>query len=271
MKNKNHGCAIGCAFLAAAILLIITLAEHGYSRIAGCLVILLFVSFFVIKIRLIRSYDPNAKEEIEKPDESTRKGDAIGYIPEFEMRYRKSNGEESVRKIAVVSIGELLDAYCFLKNCVCTFAFSRIKECVDLSTGELVGKNFRTYYAKSRASEIKPIDVFDFYYWEKIRYSSFLDLPDGISGFEINQKFMMDIVTFKYGERKEEFVCKRVVENEKGSERFCVELVDSSNKTLYVGMSKIISVDGIEDFGEFLTQKFYESKADKDEKKQDSV
>jgi hypothetical protein len=29
-------------------------------------------------------------------------------------------------------------------------------------------------------------------------------------------------------------------------------------------MSKIISVEGIEDFGEYLTEKFYEYKADKE-------
>lgn len=248
-KNKDAE-KYGCGCVIVAILSILALIDKlwGWTLIAGAVLI---VAFFVYSRRY---------RQIK-----------VDFAPEFEIKYKKSKDNETLRKITVLKMGEFLDAYCFLKNCVCTFAFSKIKECVDLSTGELVKEDLRSYYAKTRVKSFKPIEVFDFYYWEKIHYSSFLDLPNGISGFKINQKFMMDIVTFKYGERKEEFVCKRVVENKKGIERFCVELVDSSNETQYVGMSKIISVDGIEDFGEFLTQKFYESKADKDEKKQDSV
>ena len=252
MAKKNDAEKYGCGCVIVAILAIIVLMDKywEWTLIGGAVFL---VAFLVYSRR--------------KKDEQIK----VGFAPEFEIRYRKSKDNETVRKITVIKMGEFLDAYCFLKNCVCTFAFSKIKECVDLSTGELVKEDFRAYYAKTRVNLFKPIEIYDFYYWEQIHYSSFLDLPDGISGFNLNQKFVMDVVTYKYGERKDEFLCERIVENKKGKERFCVELVDSSNKKLYVGMSKIISVDGIDDFGEYLTEKFYEYKADKGAKNQESV
>lgn len=271
-KNKKHGCTIGCAILAGAILLIITVAEQGHGSIAAILSIILFVALFIAKIRLINSYDPNAKDEPVKDEtdsdansESPKDDKLVEYVPDFEIRYRKSKNDETVRKISVVKLGEFLYAYCFLRNSICTFSFQKIVECVDLSTGEFVKDDLRIYIAKSRVKTLKPIELFEMPYWGPIRYSSFMELPEGISGFKVDDKFMMDVVTFKYGERKEEFVCKRVVENKKEADRFFVELVDSSNKKIYVGMNKIISVEGIEDFGEYLTEKFYESKADKQE------
>jgi hypothetical protein len=238
---KNYGC--GCAVVA--ILLMISLMDKywEWTLVAG-----------VVLIIVLLVYNKNQKQAQIKVD----------FAPEFEIKYRKNKSDITVRKITVVKLGEFLDAYCFLRNSVCTFAFSKIIECVDLSTGEKVNDDLRVYYAKSRVKTIKPIDVFDLRYWEPIRYSSFMDLPSEISGFKLNQKFMMDVVTFKYGERIEEFICNRIIRRENESERFCVELIDSSNKKLFVGMSKIISVEGIEDFGEYLTEKFYEYKADKE-------
>lgn len=238
---KNYGC--GCAVVAFLLMISLMDKYWEWTLVAG-----------VVLIIVLLVYNKKQKQAQIKVD----------FAPEFEIKYRKNKSDITVRKITVVKLGEFLDAYCFLRNSVCTFAFSKIIECVDLSTGEIVKDDFRTYYAKTRVNSIKPIEVFDFYCWEDIRYSSFLDLPAEISGFDVNQKFFMDVVTFKYGEIKEEFVCKRVIEKKKEADRFCVELVDSSNKKLFVGMSKIISVDGIDDFGEYLTEKFYEYKADKE-------
>ena len=263
-EKKKPGCSAGCGFSLALAILIFIASNCGHKSIAVLLALILFVTLFVLKIRLICSYKPDSSEAVgpnlENKDSSRTE---VENVPEFEIKYRKTKDAETVRKISVVKIGEFLSAYCFLKKSICTFSFSKIVECVDLSTGEIVKEDFRTYYAKSRLNSFKPIDIFDFYYWEPVRYSSFMDLPAEMSGFELNEKLVMDVVTFKYGERKEEFVCKRIIEKKNDADRFCVELVDSSNKKLFVGMSKIISVDGIEDFGEYLIEKFYESRADK--------
>ena len=246
MTRNNNAQNYGCGCVVVLILLIICMMEKywEWTLIAGAVLV---VAFF--------AYSRLHKNGQVKVD----------FAPEFEIKYRKNKSDITVRKITVLKLGEYLDAYCFLRNSVCTFSFSKILECIDLSTGEAVKEDLRVYYAKSRVKTIKPIEVFDMRYWEPIHYSSFMDLPSEISGFKLNQKFVMDIVTFKYGERKEEFLCNRIVGKKNEAERFCVELVDSSNKKLYVGMSKIISVEGIEDFGEYLTEKFYEAKADKDE------
>ena len=147
-----------------------------------------------------------------------------------------------------------------MKKNFLTFKFSRIEEIVDLATGEIVIEDFRSYYAKSRVDKFRPCDVFDFPYWQKVRYSDCSEIPRGVSSFEMNEKHLMEIVTYNDGFLKKEFLCGHVVRNKGGVDKCVIELIGENGEKIFAGMSKIISVDGIDDFGEYLTRKFYESK-----------
>lgn len=241
MARKKENEQLGCGCAAIAILVMLWFFEKYWEwTLIACLVFLV--------VYLVYSRRQKGKQV------------EVNIEPEFEIKYCKANGDRSVRKIKVVKIGEFLDAYCFLKNSVCTFAFYRIEECVDLSTGELVTEDFRNYYAKSRADKFRPCDVFDFYYWEDVRYSDYSELPKGVSKFEIDEKHLMEIATYKEGVLKKEFLCGHVIRNKGSIDRYLIELIDDKGEKIFAGMSKIISVDGIDDFGKYLTRKFYESK-----------
>lgn len=241
MARKNENEKLGCGCAAIAVLVMLWFFEKYWEwTLIACLV---FLVVFLVYSRRQKS------KQVE-----------LNIEPEFEIKYCNANGDRSVRKITVARMGLNLDAYCFLKKNFLTFKFSRIEEIVDLATGEIVIEDFRSYYAKSRVDKFRPCDVFDFPYWQKVRYSDCSEIPRGVSSFEMNEKHLMEIVTYNDGFLKKEFLCGHVVRNKGGVDKCVIELIDENGEKIFAGMSKIISVDGIDDFGEYLTRKFYESK-----------
>ena len=68
--------------------------------------------------------------------------------PNFEIKYQDAYGNLSVRKIAIRKVvGKSLKAHCFLRNEERTFIISRIVECIDLNTGELISGDLHSYFS----------------------------------------------------------------------------------------------------------------------------
>lgn len=69
--------------------------------------------------------------------------------PEFEIMYRDARNNLSCRKIHIFNFdGRLIDAYCFNRRENRSFLVSRIEECVDLSTGEVIKGDLKKVFAK---------------------------------------------------------------------------------------------------------------------------
>ena len=84
-----------------------------------------------------------------------------GYEPEYEIRYVTAEGHESVRQIYIHAFkGRYISAYCFLRHEDRTFTVSRIIECIDLQTGELITENLHLYFNKKFHTNFKLEEMF---------------------------------------------------------------------------------------------------------------
>ena len=188
----------------------------------------------------------------------------IGYVekrqPEYEITYTDSDGETSTRKISVLSFdGRAIDAFCFLRNEKRTFYVPRISECIDISAGEVIGGDLQQFFADKFNLKLKPCDVYDFEKWASKSYSSVPELPSDLHGFELNEKIRMTIVTYKEGFINDDFLCDRVMSSSYDIDQFYIMMSDSKGEHYSVGLSKIVSVDGVKNFGKYLEEKFYAS------------
>lgn len=242
---------------------------------------IVFSSFFIFLTVKCRSYSKkldNAKDDdskIEKVDIPKSSSKAVDVLavdsvskrgnlkPNYEIKYRDAEGNESVRKIFVRKFdGRVLEAHCFLRGDERTFYVPRIVECVDLETGEVINANefygdLRWYFNKKFNNRYKPSDMFNPEEWNGFSFSSFSPLLDEMDRFEINEVFVMKIADYDDGFITRKFSCGSVWITR--SEGFYISL-ENTNGTLYdIAFNKIISVDGIEDFGKYLNDKFLNS------------
>ena len=184
--------------------------------------------------------------------------------PEYEITYTDYEGERTTRKISVLKFdGKSIESFCFLRGEERTFYIKRISECVDLSTGEVVNEDLRQFFAKKFNMNLKPCDMYDFDEWAEMSYSQVPELPGDLHGFELNEKIKMTIVTFNDGFINDEFVCEKVYSSSYESDQFYIVMYNSKGERFNVGLSKIVSVDGVDDFAKYLESKFYESDSGK--------
>lgn len=185
--------------------------------------------------------------------------------PNYEIKYRDFEGKESVRKIFVRDFdGKTLDAYCFLRNEGRTFYISRIVECVDLDTGEVLSNDkgdLRWYFNQRFKKNFKPSDMFEYNEWIKMGFSSCTPFVDDISGFDVDDDFRMKIITYKEGEIFGRFHCGKVYSSM--YDGFYMSLIVDNGNSYNVEPNKIISVEGVEDIGKFINEKFLNSKEGK--------
>lgn len=183
--------------------------------------------------------------------------------PNYEIKYRDFEGKESVRKIFIRDFdGKVLDAYCFLRNEGRSFYVPRIVECVDLETGEVLSNDkgdLRWYFNERFKKNFKPSDMFEYREWGKMSFSSYTPFVDDINGFDVNDDFRMKIVTYKEGEISGRFHCGKVYSSMYESDGFYLVLDDENGTRYNVEPNKIISVEGIEDIGKFINEKFLNS------------
>ena len=183
--------------------------------------------------------------------------------PNYEIKYKDAEGNISDRKIFVRRFdGRVLEAHCFLRSEERTFYVPRIVECVDLETGEIINADefygdLRWYFCKRFNKRYKPSDMFNFEEWSGFSFSSFTPLLGEMDGFEINEVFVMKIADYDDGFITRKFSCGSVWTTR--SEGFYISL-ENTNGILYdIAFNKIISVEGIEDFGKYLNDKFLNS------------
>lgn len=185
--------------------------------------------------------------------------------PNYEIKYRDFEGKESVRKIFVRNFdGKVLDAYCFLRNEGRTFYIPRIVECVDLETGEVLINDkcdLRWYFNERFKKNFKPSDMFEYDEWVKTGVSSCTPFVDDISGFDVDDDFRMKILTYKDGEISGRFHCGKVYSSM--YDGFYMSLIGDNGNSYNVEPNKIISVEGVEDIGKFINEKFLNSKEGK--------
>lgn len=184
--------------------------------------------------------------------------------PNFEIKYKSAEDEVTVRKIYARNFdGKVLDAYCFLRNENRTFYIPRIIECVDLETGEVLSSkangDLRWYFNQRFKKNFKPSDMFEFREWNKITFSTFTPFSDDISGFDVDDDFKMRIVTYKEGFISGKFHCGKVYSSMYEDDGFYLVLDDINGNRYNVDLNKIVSVDGVDDIGQYINEKFLNS------------
>lgn len=243
-----------------------------YDKGAGPIVfVVVFLALLLLATKKCYSYHkkidyhkkPAVKSIEECCDDEDECDESIGNVenyPEYEITYTDLDGERTKRKISVMSFdGKVLESYCFLRGAKRSFYIKRISECVDLSTGEVVSADLYKFFADKFHLKLKPCDMYDFKEWSGKSYSDVQELPDELNGFELNEKIVMTIVTYKEGSLKDEFTCEKVFLSSYDSDQFYISMSDSKGEHYNVGLSKIVSVDGVDNFAKYLERKFYAS------------
>ncbi|MBO7512550.1 MAG: hypothetical protein J6T54_06235 [Fibrobacter sp.] len=262
--------------LLDVVFIITLIASVASGNIVGAVVVglLLFLPLLLLTKEVYSYYKKidkkidSGKTNSEKSVVEARKNDEpdkqiksveIGR-PEYEIVYTDHEGEKTTRKISVLKFdGRLIDAFCFLRGEERTFYVKRISECIDLSTGEVINGDLRQFFADKFNMKLKPCEMYSFDEWVDMVYSPVPELPTDLHGFELNEKFNMTIATFNDGFINDEFVCEKVYSSSYISDQFYVSMYNRKGLRFNVGLSKIVSVDGIDNFGKYLESKFYES------------
>lgn len=180
--------------------------------------------------------------------------------PNYEIKYKSADGEISSRKIYINKFeGKVIDAFCFLRKENRTFVVSNIVECVDLKTGELIKDDLHFYFNEKYHTNFTIREMFNYEDWTKLCVVEYDKLPDGINGFDIDEKFKMKILTYDNGIVYDDFTCQKILSSLINEGQYYITMLNKDGEGLNVELEKILSVDGIENFGEYLTRKFYES------------
>ena len=185
-------------------------------------------------------------------------------FPDYEIRYRSSEGEETVRQIKVIDFkGRMLEALCFLRHEKRTFLVSRIVECVDLSTSEVISGDLHFYFNEKFRKNYNMSTMFSFDEWVVASFVNVPEFPSEIDGFDVDETFNMKIVDLDDGIVDGDFVCGKIRSSLYNENQFYVSLRNLNGKTYNVDLGKILFVKGIENFGEFLINKFLKSDSGK--------
>lgn len=146
--------------IMCAMFLLCSIACFGKDNGAAVFCLFLTAVFAFSAFQIKRIHNKNSQKcvvkidepQYEEEDEEELVDMPLRYyesssVPQFEIKYQDAYGNLSVRKIAVRKVvGKSLKAHCFLRNEERTFIISRIVECVDLDTGELISGDLRSYF-----------------------------------------------------------------------------------------------------------------------------
>lgn len=254
------------------------IASIGKSVTQAVVLLIIAAPFVYLTVKLflysknVGKEKPSLKIQQTAPEESVKDAPAKketavknkSDIPDFEIKYVSSDGEETVRQIKVIDFkGRMLEAVCFLRHEKRTFAVSRIAECVDLSTGEVIQEELHFYFNHRYNKNYKISTMFSFEEWTTAEFVNVPEMPKEIDGFSLDEKLNMQILDLDSGFVEKEFVCDKVRSSLYNENQFYVSLRDSNGKVYNVDLGKILKVEGVENFGEYLITKFYESDSGK--------
>lgn len=254
------------------------IASVGESITTAVVLLIMVVPFVYLTIKIFlyckyfRKEKPSSNVEqtipaehienvpVEKEKTAKKKNDG----PDFEIKYVSSDGEETVRQIKVIDFkGRMLEAMCFLRHEKRTFAVSRIAECIDLSTGEVIQEELHFYFNRRYNKNYKISTMFSFEEWVTAEFVSVPEMPKEIDGFSLDEKLSMRILDLDSGVVEKEFVCEKVRSSLYNENQFYVSLRDADGNVYSVDLGKVLKVEGVENFGEYLISKFYESDSGK--------
>lgn len=259
-KKEQKAQAEGCGCLLLAIPVVVFGMDSWWKWGLVALLVLAIIGFAVGMLGLDKS---KAKGMKSKREFNGEKQKISNLKPNYEIKYRDADGNESLRKIFVRDFdGKVLDAYCFLRNEDRTFYIPRIVECVDLETGEALSSDkddLRWYFNERFNKKFKPSDMFEYREWSKMSFSSCSPFADDINGFDVNDDFRMKIVTYKEGFVSGRFHCGKVYSSIYDSDGYYLVLDGEEGVRYNVEPNKIISVEGVEDIGKFINEKFLDS------------
>ena len=257
VSDVAQACATVVCSVLSAFLIFLTLKIRSYSK-----------KLDKPKYNAPKCSNKLNNDDDERPDEPIWTLDGQNQTelkPNFEIKYKSAEGEVTVRKVFVKDFdGKMLEAYCFLRDDDRTFYVPRIIECVDLATGEVLSNDkcdLRWYFNERFKKNFKPSDMFEYDEWVKTGVSSCTPFVDDISGFDVDDDFRMKILTYKDGEISGRFHCGKVYSSM--YDGFYMSLIDDNGNSYNVEPNKIISVEGVEDIGKFINEKFLNSKEGK--------
>lgn len=254
------------------------IASIGKSVTQAVVLLIIAAPFVYLTVKLflysknVGKEKPSLKIQQTAPEESVKDAPAKketvvknkSDIPDFEIKYVSSDGEETVRKIKVIDFkGRMLEAVCFLRHEKRTFAVSRIAECVDLSTGEVIQEELHFYFNRRYNKNYKISTMFSFEEWTTAEFVNVPEMPKEIDGFALNEKLNMQILDLDSGVVEKEFVCEKVRSSLYNENQFYVSLRDADGNVYSVDLGKVLKVEGVENFGKYLISKFYESDSGK--------
>lgn len=242
------------SLLLIDLILIIIFILCIKESVVGSVVTLVFAAPFLYLTKIcLSSVKKHNNSSIELKKDKNENSDA-----DYEIKYVSSEGEETVRQIKVIDFkGRMLEAICFLRHEKRTFAVSRISECIDLKTGELIQEELHFYFNKKYNKNYKISTMFSFEEWTVASFVDVPDLPAAIDGFSVDKLLKMKIVDLESGILEKDFVCEKVRLSLYNENQYYVSLHDSTGKRYNVDLGKVLNVEGVENFGFYLTELFY--------------
>ncbi|SHH25753.1 hypothetical protein SAMN05720766_10975 [Fibrobacter sp. UWH9] len=200
------------------------------------------------------------RESVAEVDSVQNKKNVNDFSPNFEIKYEDSEGNETLRQIFAKKIdGQVLTAHCFLRDEERSFYIPRITECVDLETGEIVTNDIKRFLLKKFKQNVRPCDVYRYEEWVERSYNKSKPVSENVGEFDINQKLRMTVVTYKEGEIQGEFLLEKVRISSYEIDGLYVVLLDENGDRHNVGLSKVISAEGIGDFTAYIENSYYQS------------
>lgn len=253
VSDVAQACATVVCSVLSAFLIFLTLKIRSYSK-----------KLDKPKYNASKCSNKLNNDDDERPDEPIWTLDGQNQTelkPNFEIKYKSAEGEVTVRKVFAKDFdGKMLDAYCFLRDDDRTFYVPRIIECVDLATGEVLSNDkgdLRWYFNERFKKDFKPSDMFEYDEWVKMSFSSCAQLVDDISGFDVDDYFVMKIATYKDGVVSGRFHCGKVYSSM--YDGFYIAVTGEDGCSYNVEPNKVISVEGVEDIVKYINDKYLSS------------
>lgn len=254
--NKSSSESCGC--LIAVALLIVICFDGWWKWIVIAFLALIIVSFLINYF--VHEDKKTDKTCFDASEDKEQNKSCELFRPNFRIRYESGDGDVTTRDIYIKKInGIVVSAYCFLRQEERTFVIDRIMECVDLESREKIDGDLKIFFLNKYKNSACPSNFYTFDEWNDLSYSKLKPVSEEVGEFELNEKFKMKFATYKEGFVEGEFLCLKVKVSSYLIDMLYVVVLDDSGVSRNVGLSKIVYVEGIEDFNQYLQNKFYKS------------
>ena len=264
-KIKNF---IVASYLVLAVFIIILFIALSISSFKDSVFVSIFlfvlsVPFMITAWKSVSYLRKKEKNEIVCDRElpaSYNKVSESNYLPEYEISYIDSNGELTVRQIKIINFkGRTITAFCFLRNANRTFVVSKIKECIDISTGVLIDEELHFYFNRKFNKRFEISEMFSFEEWCCAEFVDVAAIPEDIEGFDLNEFLNLRFYDYKAGEIYGSFKCGKIHSSLFNQGQFYISVTSANGDVFNVDFGKIFFVENIENFVNYVVNKFKNS------------